>query len=71
MVHVMLLALKNQMYRNGKKREQGCPVSHVVSFRYIQLKKYLHICILKKWQKKRCCYIAISYIVFLLRVSQC
>lgn len=65
----MFLALKNQTYMNGKKREQGCPVSHVVSFRYIQLKKYLHICILKKWQKK-CCYTAISYIVFLLRVSQ-
>jgi len=69
MLHVMLLALKNQTYVNGKRARltgQSCCI-----IRYIQLDKYLHICIPKKWQEKFCCYITISCIVFLLKVSQC
>lgn len=68
-MQVVLFALKNQTYTNGKRSRltsQSCCIN-----RYRRSEKVLPICILKKWQKKICYYIAISYIVSLLRVSQC
>lgn len=60
-MQVMMLALKNQTYTNGKRSlltSQSCCIN-----RYTQSEKFLPICILKKWQKKFCYYIAISYIL--------